>query len=187
MKLPIHMRLATVDGHELSLALREMSQAPRTLLGSAFWCFDEELTIHWTSYRQAVDARIEASLVGPVRVSGETMKQLGVIVALEGETHVVWDDERQRLRVGVHSLRAEMVDSAPGFTLALDAGEGELLKELLGRGRRQVDEAGYHQEAEAVVQRWEESLRAAWEVLAWTGVSRDAVRAHLEEALRCNE
>ena len=180
------MKLATVDGHELSLALQQMAQAPRSLLGSAFWLFDEALTVQWTSYLQAIDGRIEASLAGLIRVPGEAMKQLGAIVALEGEAQVAWDEERQRLRVGVHSLPAEMAASAPAFSLALDAEEGDLLRELLGRGRQEVDEAGYHKEAETVLEKWEESLRVAWEALAWTGISEDSTRAQLAQTVRCD-
>ena len=178
------MKLATADGRALTLFLRQITKAPRNLLGAAFWSFGEELIVRWTSYEQPVEAHVETPVGGPIMVPGKAMNQLGAIVDLEGETQIGWDAERGRLRVGIHSLPATMMDSEPTFSLAVDAEEKDLLKEMTKRSYDEVEGAGHIKEMNEALERWSSSIQAASEALAWTGMTREAIEVIIAEAIR---
>ena len=174
------MRLATIDGEALSKALRLMARAPREMLGSAFWCFGDELVIRWTTYEEPLDAQIESTLEAPLMVPGDAMAQLCARVELRGDVPLEWDPEGTRLVLGPHRLPA--TPSEPPFQLALDARPRDLLPHLLVRPET-LAPAGYAAEAAALRKRWDGSLAAAAEALAWTGLGVGALEAVLVAAI----
>lgn len=181
------MRLAIVDGETLTLVLRQMSDAPRQLSGSAFWSFSEQqVVIKWTSYEQPIDVQGGILLPGLVMVPGRVMNQLGAVVDLKGETEIQWDSERGRLRIGMHSAPGTLVDSEPPFELPLDARERDLLKQWLRWRTEQVSQAGYGDETSDIETRWDQSIERAASAFAWTGLSQEMVRAVFAEVLRNN-
>jgi len=178
------MRLATADGETLTTALRQMSAAPRKLSGSAFWYFNrDQLVIKWTSYEQPVDIRDGTPLAGAIVVLGRAMNQLGAMMDLKGEIEIHWDRDRDRLRIGIHSVPASHMQRRPPFELPLDAREKDLLKQRLRWGQEQVSLAGYAEEIDEVEARWEKSIETAATSLAWTGLSKEKLRAVLSEVL----
>ncbi|MFH1529894.1 MAG: hypothetical protein ABIK09_04060 [Pseudomonadota bacterium] len=176
------MKLATVDGSMLTVILVQMAQAPRRLLGSAFWCFGEEIVIRWTSYEQPLAGEVESALPSPLMVPGDVMAQLGAGINLEGAVDIEWEPERARLRIGPYRLPA-IPSPEPPFVLPLDAGPRDLLRRLLLSSREAVTAAGYGVEAEEVDVRWRKGLAAATEDLAWTGLTRQDLEAALSEVL----
>jgi hypothetical protein len=176
------MRLAIIDGSTLTAALRRMSAAPRGMSGAAFWSFGDELVIRWTSYEEPLPITAAVSLPEPLQVPGDVMEQLATGIDLEGPVEVVWDAPGGRLRIGPHALPAAR-SPAPPFTLPLDARPRDLLPHLL-RDAPAAVAAGYAQEAEALTARWEETLDAVTEALAWTGLTRSDLEAALVEMLQ---
>jgi len=119
---------------------------------------------------------------GSVRVSGRVMNQLGALADLKGEVEIQWHEDRNRLRIGIHSVPGTHVNTEPKFSLPLDARERDLLKQMLRWGSEQTVEAGYQEEVGEVEVRWKKSLKTAASALEWTGLSRrvlDAVVAEL--------
>ncbi len=168
------MKLATIDGAQITTTLGRMARAPRRMLGSAFWSFREELVLSWTTYEEPLDAHVIATLPTPLMVPGDVMAQLGMGIALEGPVDLAWDPDAARLVVGPHRLPA--TPSEPPFQLPLDARPRDLLPHLLVRPET-LPPAGYAAEAEDLQRRWDASLAAAAEALAWTGITRSALEA----------
>jgi len=173
------MKIGTINGAALTDALKQMGKAPRRLLGSAFWCFGDEVIVSWTTYEHSLDAHLEVPSAGPFMVPGDVMAQLCRRVALKGEVTIEWDATRARLQLGSHSLPAIQVAPERPFVLALDARPRELLRQALVQSPESLAEAGYGTEAEEIMKRWQRSLDAAHEALAWTGLTKGDIEAAL--------
>lgn len=178
------MHFATVDGEELTGVLRSVSQTRRRLRGSAFWSFGEELAIKWTSWEQAIATRIERPFPHVLVVSGEIMQKVAAALSFKGPTALAWDEERQHLHLGKHSLPATIAAKPPAVILPLDAGDGELLREMLRHGGEAAKASGYGEEVGKVDDRWRKSISAAAAALSWTGLSSAVLEEIVSERLR---
>ncbi len=178
------MKLATIDGPALTDILRRMGHAPRQLLGSAFWRFEDDLIVSWTTYEEPVSARVEPDPPGPLMVPGDAMAQLAKGIDLTGDVVIEYDVAQARLRVGPHSLPATPAASELPFSLPLDARPRELLQRVLTHAPEALAAAGYEAEAEALGARWASSLDDVAEALDWTGLTRSDIEAALVEVLR---
>ncbi len=177
------MRLAIIDGSVLTAVLRRMHQAPRGLLGSAFWRFGDELVLSWTTYEEPVPAQVEPDPPGPLMVPGDAMAQLAAGIDLVGEVVIDYDPSRDRLRIGPHALPATPAAPTLPFTLPLDARPRDLLQRVLTEAPEALAAAGYESESEDLSARWSSSLDAAAEALEWTGLTGVDIEAALVEAL----
>ena len=106
-----------------------------------------------------------------------------LVLAIDGETSIVWDKDRGRLRIGPHAVSATLARLEPPFDLPLDAGDSELMKQIVRLPFDEIEAAGYGADGTRLRTRWNESIEEAAAALSWTGISESTLQAVVGQVL----
>jgi hypothetical protein len=167
--LGIHM--ATVDGKSLTKALRKMKRVRGRKMGSAFWSFGDNMEIAWSGMQFAVEGEVFYQLPHDIMVSARFMRHSGDRLTYEGPTDICW--EKGDLCIGFDRVPAEEAPTSRPFALLVDANEGDLLREVLGRSTEAAVQSGYGEELEPLEEKLGRTMGQAAKALAWTGMSEE--------------
>ena len=96
------------------------------------------------------------------------------------ELRIAWDGER--VCFGSLSLPAQRVAALPSMRLPIGADDQALLRAMMRQSSEDARRAGYP--ADRVIERWNDSLDAAAEAMAWTGIEPSRLRELLTEELK---
>jgi hypothetical protein len=175
------MHVASLDGKELTRALRQMKSSPGKKLGSAFWMFGEELVIGWSGGEQRVSAEVHKSLPDGIVVDCVGMKHVVERLRYQGPTEIRFADGH--MSMGNDRIRAELAKGPRAFALLVGSSAGDV---LLASEAFSMDEArlsGYEEEILEVREKLHKSLRRAGRALDWTGISEDELNDAVMERI----
>lgn len=175
------MHLATVDGEELTKALRRMSRVRGRKLGCAFWRITDRLVIQWSGIEESVAADVVNPIPEGLMVSGRFMKHAGKGPGYSGPMEIGWDDEM--MAIGQHRIMADRAAGPRVVALPFNATEGDLLRAMLTHSLEELKDSGYAEECELVGQKWDRSIARAAKALAWTGLDERRLAGAVAEAL----
>ncbi len=164
------MHLATIDGKELTRALRWLKSSPGKKLGSAFWLFGEDLRLEWSGAVRSLDAQVWQPVADGIMVDCEAMKHVTARLTYSGPTEIRFADSQ--LLIGRDRFAAQRAAGPRAFALPVDADEGDVLLALLGYGHDATAQSGYEEAGAKAVERLEESLIAVGKATRWTGLSQ---------------
>lgn len=165
------MHLATVDGKELTRALRRMSRVPGRRMGSAFWRFADKLVIEWSGIEETVDADVVAPMPDGLIVSARFMKHAGRRPRYSGQIEIHFDNGM--LAIGAHRITVDRATGPRTVALPFNAREGDVLRAMMAGAEEELKASGYAEECELVDEKWRKSVDRAAKALAWTGIDRE--------------
>ncbi len=165
------MHLATIDGKQLTRALRQMKSSPGRKLGKAFWMFEEELVIGWSGAERSVEAEVHKSLPDGLVVDCDGMKHVVDRLKYQGPTEIRFADGY--MCIGKDRIRAELAKGPRTFALLVGSGAGDMLMASEAFSMDEARLSGYEDEIFEIRAKLHRSLRRAGEALSWTGISED--------------
>ena len=175
------MHLATIDGKELTKALRRMRRVPGRRMGCAFWRFGAGLVIEWSGIEETVEAEVVSPLPDGLMVSGRFMKHAGKGPGYSGSMEIRW--EEGMMAIGKHRITVERAEGPRTVALPFNAGDGDLLRAMLTHSLEELRNSGYGEECELVGGKWDRSVAKAAKALAWTGLGERRLAGVVAEAL----
>lgn len=171
------MLVATLDGKELTQALRQMKSTPGRKLGSAFWKFGGELEIVWSGGQRKVSAAVRQPLPHGILLKCEVMKHVAERLRYQGEVEVHF--EGGHMSIGNDRMRADLAEGPRIFSLLVGSSAGDMLLASEVFSLDEAQRSGYEEEFCEVRARLYRSLCKAGKALDWTGISQ----AELNEAV----
>ena len=176
------MHIATVEGKELTRALRALNRTPGRKLGSAFWRFSDSMVMEWSGAQRVIPAEVTSPAPDGFMISNKFMRHVRSGVSYSGPTPLSWDG--QRFHIGNHRIPAQKASSSRPFSLSVAATDADLLEATLLYDSDKVREAGYGNDQKRLDERLERTLRKVAETLAWTGLARDQISPLLLDSIR---
>ncbi len=165
------MHIASVDGKELSHALRQLKSTPGTKRGTAFWVFGEELRIDWSGASKSIAARVAEPVPSGIVVDCNVMKQVTARLNYDGPTDIRFEDDA--LLIGRDRIGAHKATATRQVALPVDADDADVLLATLGFSPEGMADSGYGVEADEVVSKLKKSLSTAAKALLWTSLGPD--------------
>ncbi len=165
------MHIASVDGKELSRALRQLKSTPGTKRGAAFWSFGEGLQIDWSGASRTIPARVAEPVRPGIVVACDVMKQVTALLNYNGPTDIRFEDDS--LFIGRDRIGAHEATAIRQVALPVDADDADVLLATLGLGADTMADSGYGDDAQEVITKLKESLVDAANQLKWTSLQPD--------------